>query len=327
MVTIADVARHAGVAPSTVFYVLTGKRSISAETRTRVHDSIAELGYRPLAGAQAGRRDPVDVLALVLPAREVQLPVVTRLITSVAAAARRHDMNVLLLTEDRRAAGLRRAADSTRVNGFLVLDAKGAGERVAMLTELGRPTVLIGQRRAGVTCVDLDHEAAGARCVNHLADLGHRSIGFLGAPSAQRTLAGFSAAAMHRGVVGTALPVEAGPESVVRTTNALLRAHPEITALVVHDESVLHRLVDCVPPGIAVVAICQDEPAEQLSLTAVELSAEELGRRAADLLVALIGGATPPPLTLVPPRLVQRTSLPAPRTEVVSISRAGRRAR
>lgn len=329
MVTIADVARHAGVAPRTVFYVLTGKRSISAETRTRVHDSIAELGYRPPAGVQAARRDPADVLALVLPLRQLQLPMITRLITSIAAAARRHGLNVLLLTEDHHSGGLRRAVSGAKVNGFLVLDADGAAERVALLAELGRPTVLIGQRRAEkrVPCVDLDYEAAGARCANHLADLGHRSIGFLGAPGAQRTLAGFTATAMRRGVVGTSLPVEAGRESVARTTNALLRANPEMTALVVYDESVLHRVVDCLPPDIAVVAVCQDEPAEQLSLTSVELSADDLGRCAADLLVAMLGGATPPPLTLVPPRLVERTTLPAPRTEVVSISRAGRRAR
>ena len=48
MVTIADVARHAGVSSSTVSYVLSGKRAISEETRRRVQSSVQELGYHLL---------------------------------------------------------------------------------------------------------------------------------------------------------------------------------------------------------------------------------------------------------------------------------------
>ncbi|GAB2805211.1 LacI family DNA-binding transcriptional regulator [Lentzea nigeriaca] len=326
MVTIAEVARHAGVAPSTVFYVLTGKRPISSETTTRVHDSMIELGYRLPAGARTVRRDRADVVALVLPPGEVHLPPVTRLVGSVAVAARGHRMDVLLVTPGRDAAGLRRAASSTRVNGFLVLEGEGAGERVRVLRELGRSSVLIGRSEKDLMCVDLDFEAAGARCVDHLADLGHRGIGFLGASRAgvtQRTFAGFGTAAMRRGVVGTALPVAADPGSVASAVG-VLRAYPEMTALVVHNEVPLGRVIDClrarhlrVPQDIAVVAVCPDEPVERTAppLTSVELSAEDLGSRAVDLLVAVTGGARPPALTLVPPRLVRRAScsLPVPR--------------
>ena len=47
MATLADVARHAGVAMSTVSYVLSGKRSVSEDTRQRVQRSIEELNYHP----------------------------------------------------------------------------------------------------------------------------------------------------------------------------------------------------------------------------------------------------------------------------------------
>ena len=53
MVTIGDVASRAGVSRSTVSYVLSGKRSISAETRRRIEDAIRELGFTPNAGARA----------------------------------------------------------------------------------------------------------------------------------------------------------------------------------------------------------------------------------------------------------------------------------
>jgi DNA-binding LacI/PurR family transcriptional regulator len=70
MATLADVARHAGVAASTVSYVLSGKRSVSEETRERVAQSIKLLGYQPHAGARALASAKSNVLALVLPLEE-----------------------------------------------------------------------------------------------------------------------------------------------------------------------------------------------------------------------------------------------------------------
>ena len=66
MVTIADVAKHAGVSSSTVSYVLSGKRAISEQTRLRVESSVRELGYHPNAGARAlaGRGAKVTVADL-----------------------------------------------------------------------------------------------------------------------------------------------------------------------------------------------------------------------------------------------------------------------
>src|SRR5688500_15808318 len=53
MATIEDVARAAGVSRSTVSYALSGKRTISQETRTRIERAIAELGFTVNAGARA----------------------------------------------------------------------------------------------------------------------------------------------------------------------------------------------------------------------------------------------------------------------------------
>lgn len=332
MVTIADVARHAGVAPSTVSYVLTGKRSISASTKSRVEESIRLLGYHPHAGARALASNRANVLALVLPLRDgMHMPVLMRFVISVVAAARRYSQDVLLVTADQGAAGIRRVAGSAQVDGLLVMDVEMNDERVPVLRELGRPSVLIGYPADtnGLTCVDLDFQAAGARCVDYLADLGHRYIGFLGAPKvvyrrntgfAHRTMGGFSAGAMRRGISSTTLPIEEDYDSVLGAVSGLLRQHPETTALVVHNEAALGWVVTSlralgrkVPEDVAVVAICPDELAEQMSpaLTSVQLPAEELGEQAVRLLMTKLDGSTAPPLTLLPPRLVDRASADA----------------
>ncbi len=317
MVTIAEVARHAGVAPSTVSYVLTGKRSISADTRSRVRESVRVLGYHHV-GPRARPVNRANVLALVLPPGQgIGSPMEARFVAAAVAQARRHEMDVLLMTEC--GDGARRSGGS---DGFLVMDVNP--ERVALLRGFGKPVVLVGQQVAakGFTCVDLDFEAAGARCVDHLADLGHDYVGFLGGPSggyrrssgfSHRIMAGFSAAAMRRGIATTAMPAEEDRESVSRTVSAMLRAHPAMTALVVQNEAAagwVAPVLRATGDDLAVVAVCPDAQAAQLSppLTSVHLPVEELAGRAVEILVAVLGGAQVPPSTLLPPRLTERFS-------------------
>ncbi len=329
MVTIADVARHAGVAPSTVSYVLTGRRSISSATKARVEASVRALGYHPHAGARSLASNRANVLALVLPMREgMHMPVLMQFVVAVATAARRHDHDVLLVTADQGAAGLRRVAGSAQVDGLLVMDVEMHDERVPILRDLDRPSVLIGfpADAAGLTCVDLDFAEAGSRCVDHLADLGHTYVALVGAPRAvyqrdtgfaHRTMAGFSAAAMRRGVSSTTLPTEPDHESVRVAITGLLERHPGVTGLVVHNEAALPSVVEVlrslgrkVPDDVAVIAICPDDQAERLMppLTSVAVPAEQLGHHAVALLMAKLDRTPTPPLTLLPPRLTERAS-------------------
>jgi transcriptional regulator with XRE-family HTH domain len=90
MVTIADVARRAGVSTSTVSYVLNGRTSVSDATRRRVQRSVAELGYHPNAGAKA-------------------------------LAGRRHACDVLLITSDEGPEGVRRVAASGLADGVILM--------------------------------------------------------------------------------------------------------------------------------------------------------------------------------------------------------------
>src|SRR2546423_7781793 len=114
MVKIADVASHAGVSISTVSYVLSGKRPISEATRSRVQASIRALGYHPHAGARALASSRSNVIALVMPLRQgVHVPVVMQFVIAVVASARRHDHDVLLVTQDEGERGLRRVVHSS----------------------------------------------------------------------------------------------------------------------------------------------------------------------------------------------------------------------
>ncbi|WBB76549.1 LacI family DNA-binding transcriptional regulator [Micromonospora sp. WMMD1128] len=324
-VTIADVARHAGVAASTVSYVLSGKRTISATTRGRVLASVRALGYHPNAGARALASRKANVIALVLPLRTgMQVPVVMRFATAVVTTARRYDHDVLLVTADEGPAGLHRIAGSALVDGVLLMDVELEDSRVPLLRELALPGVLIGHPAdsTGLACVDLDFRRAGELCVEHLAAAGHRRVALLGAPAAvydrgtgfaHRTRDGVVAAAARLGVDAVTRSCEEGPAAVRRDLAALLDAHPDVTGLVVQNESAVGPVLAAlpllgrrVPQDVAVVAVCPDELAEPSGLTCVPVPAEEVGRQAVTLLMRRLRDEPVPEVTLLEPRLTVR---------------------
>lgn len=334
MVKITDVARHAGVSPSTVSYAISGKRPISEETRRRVEEAIRELGYRPHAGARALASSRSNVLALVIPLRAgIHVPVVMRFAVSVVTTARRYDHDVLLLTQEEGDDGLRRVADTALVDALIVMDVQLHDPRLPLLRSLERPSVMIGfpADSEGLTCIDLDFKAAGEACVEHLARLGHRVVALVGSPPevyvrqtafAQRVVQGFTAAADRSGLASSVHPCEASPAAARRVAEQLLREQPALTGVVVHNEPILEPLIDAfeqlglrVPGDLSVTAICPDELAEsvRVPVTSVALPSAEVGEQAVQLLMKKLGGAAVPEATLLPPTMTQRAST-APRT-------------
>ncbi|MBC7268730.1 MAG: LacI family DNA-binding transcriptional regulator [Streptomyces sp.] len=334
MVKITDVARHAGVSPSTVSYALSGKRPISEETRRRVEDSIRALGYRPHAGARALASSKSNVLALVVPLRAgIHVPVVMEFAVSVVTTARAHDHDVLLLTQEEGEDGLRRVADTALVDALILMDVQLDDPRLPLLRSLERPSVMIGfpADAEGLTCIDLDFRAAGELCVDHLAALGHRVVALVGSPPevyvrgtafAQRVVQGFTAAADRHRLSSVVHPCEASPAAARAAAERLLREQPALTGVVVHNEPVLEPLIDTfeqlglrVPGDLSVTAICPREQAEsvRVPVTSVALPSTEIGTRAVELLMGKLGGEAVDEATLLPARLTVRAST-APRT-------------
>jgi DNA-binding LacI/PurR family transcriptional regulator len=329
LVKISDVARHADVSPSTVSYVLSGKRSISEQTRRRVLDSIAALGYHPHAGAGALASSRSNVIALVVPLRSgIYVPVLMRFATAVVTAARGYGRDVLLLTQDEGVAGLQRVTGAALVDAIIVMDVEAHDVRLPLLRGLRLPAVLIGfpADPAGLTCIDLDFEAAGRAAAEHLAAAGCRDVALIGAPPevyqrgtryAQRTQAGFERAAWAHGLHPATWPCDLTPGVARATVASLLAQRPKLDGIVVHNESALGPLLEAlrlagrrVGEDLSVVAMCPDSLAEQATppLTSIAIPADEVGRQAVGLLMAKLDGQPVPGATLLAPQLTVRAS-------------------
>jgi DNA-binding LacI/PurR family transcriptional regulator len=338
VVTSSDVARVAGVSQSTVSYVMSGRRSISAKTRQRVEAAIEQLTYQPNAGARALASQRTQVIGLVVPfGPGADTTGLLPFIETIAGCVRDEDHDVLLVTANEGSAGLSRLAGRSLCDAIVMMDIEADDPRIPVAAALQIPVILIGvpDDSAGLCCVDLDFPLAGRMAVAELAALGHDQVVLIGHPAevverdinfVRRFQRGAAAAAAAHGlphhVVAPVPPGRAGAEAAVEEA---LRHGGERPGIVVPNsqavQPVLQALLDRGrTPGrdLSLIGVCTDTAAEASTpaVTNVSLEPRDVSRRAMQTLFRLLDRRREPPaelVDLVVPRLTRRqTTLPAP---------------
>ncbi len=307
MVTRADVARHAGVAPSTVSYALNGGRSISESTRERIQAAMTDLGYSPnaMAAGLAGGRS--HLLAMLLPStdRRVSDSDLAYLIAAGDEARRLGYELILLTTERHDLADIGTLHRRGLTDGVLLMDVLLEDVRVTMLQQAGIPFALIGRTAdPDLPHADRDFEQDAHVCVDHLVGLGHRYAGLITSPERSFTkgygavvrpveaLRGHaSSAGLHLTLLPCEATVDAGREAL-----ASLRAHqPDATAVIslideatmgVYHEAQAKGLT--IPDDLSVISMTVSPQRGAFfspGLTAIGPPARAIGRAAARALI------------------------------------------
>jgi LacI family transcriptional regulator len=178
-VRMADVARMAGVSVSTVSHVLNSTRFVADETRGRVEDAAASLGY--LLRRRESPVGPTIGLALT----GASNPYLSELILGVESEARRAGYAMLFCDTHDEAHTERDAVTllmSRRVDGVVLAPTEGADQlTLPLLAKQHVPFVLVDRFAPDVACdqVGTDSETAACQLVEHLVKLGHTQIGML----------------------------------------------------------------------------------------------------------------------------------------------------
>jgi len=337
-VTIKDVARAAGVSPSTVSRVISDHPRISQATKERVRRVMKELGYHPNAIARSLVTQSSRTIGLVLSrAAETALanpffPEVIRGIGAVANQARYALLLSTSLTPQEELDECVEMLESHRVDGVILLASRVKDRLVARLVQEGHPFVVVGRvpQGEGVWWVNTDNTQAAREAVEHLLALGHRRIGCLaGDPDylvTQDRVAGYRQALEEAGI-----PFD---PHLVRYTDfsrdqgwaaarELLQQTPQPTAFFATDDLLAWGAVQAagdlglaVPGQVSVVGFNDDPLSAYVAppLTTVRVPIFELGRVAAQLLLERLQNPDAPARqVLVPTELVVRRSTgPAP---------------
>jgi DNA-binding LacI/PurR family transcriptional regulator len=329
--TIEDVARRAGVSRSTVSYALSGKRTISRETRERIEASIAELGFTPNAGARALATSQKMVIGLFVQFFEDEFsPAMLQYVLPISDAAREAGYDILMVTEADGAHAVKRISGSEMVDGVILLNVAHEDPRLPVMSSMRQPGSMVGLPRhpEGFDVFDLDFAEAGRILVDHLAERGHRDIVLItprehvyerGGAYAWR----FSDAALRRaasyGIRVRSYFGETQQPAVNRQINEILDAQ-DGTALIVHNDAVIAALPWVlasrgvrVPDDLSVVGIFSEDFGRMFSLpyTAVESSPDKLGRLAVQALVRRMQApedAGAPEVELIAPCVTDRGS-------------------
>lgn len=334
--TIEDVARVAGVHPSTASRVLRGvtSQSVSESTRARIEDAARLLEYRPNAMARGLRLRTSNTIALVSPyieslgfseiTRGIQAGTTSRGMSLLTAFA--DDQNRESLRHDLVAGG--------RVDGILAAFGLQKDPTVKELARSGVPLVTVNRRVEGVDAsVVVQDELASRIAVEHLAGLGHRRIGHvsgqLGTDTAARRESGFRAACQERGLIVSRGTVVSGGYSdtggyaaagAIMAVPAHLRPSAIIAADPLSALGTIKHLREAgyrLPEDVSVISLNDHSVLGyiQPALTAVRLPFFEMGRAASEMLIGMIHGAD-----------AQRLVIDSPRPELVvraSTARAG----
>ena len=312
MVTIADVAAHAGVGAGTVSRVLNDSPRVSETTRARVLAAIEALDYRPNPLARGLSRGRCQTLGVVVPFF-THASAVERLRGVVAALdGSRYDL-VLFNVEtpvhrDEHFATLTRR---DRADGLLIMSLPPTPSSLHRLASSGVPTVLLDTRGAGVPAVVTDDVEGGRLATRHLLDLGHDRVGFLG-DDPSNPLGFRSSTAREQGyreslaAAGLAIRDEHvlhGPHvrSVARELAHRLLATPDPpTAVFAASDTQALGVLEAarsagltVPGDLSVVGFDDVEVSSYAGLTTVRQPLFESGRRAAELLLDSLAAEEP----------------------------------
>lgn len=305
--SIKDVAAAAGVSLGTVSNVLNRPDRVSRPTRERVEQAMRQLGFVRNESARQLRAGRSSVIAYVM--LDASNPFFTDVAQGIEAAAEGAGLSLFLCNSDQRAdrelTYLHRLQEQ-RVQGILITPVDPDEPALDEIVRHGTPVVIVDRVRSvdSHCSVAVDDVLGGQIAVDHLLDLGHERIAFVGGPErigqvrdrrtgARRALEAARRSADDLVVVATeALTVAEGRSAGERIAGMKTGSRPT-AAFCANDLVALGLLQQCVALGLRVpedLAIVGYDDIDYAAAAAVPLTSVrqprfDLGHTAAQFLL------------------------------------------
>lgn len=328
MVSIYEIARQAGVSPSTVARALSGKGYCSAEKKQRILELAKKLDYSPSHAARTLKSNITSKVLFCIP--DIYNPFYFRMIRGVSEVLEKHDY-LPLLCPTRGEAGLElRMLQNLREgwgDGMVFVSFNFTPDNIAAVNAAQRPVVLTNNYPEGpddrFDAVYIDTVEGIAMSCRHFIAQGIRDIGYIGGSPAVQTgrerLAGYTQALREAAIPMTADWILDGDFSTVSGETAMRRLaalpkRPE-ALVVANDLMAIGALKVCrelhirVPEDLAIIGMDDSDSAQLIGLSSVRMREDEIGRLAAELLMdRILSGPRPRRTLRLQPELSLRAS-------------------
>ena len=328
-VTLKELARQAGVHPSTISRIVNDdpRLRVSEDTRKRVKNLLDKTGYRPDGMARGLKLRQSFVLGVLIP--DVLNPLFAAIFRGVEDVALEHGYTVILSSTDGqpdRERDVLLALQARRIDGMVVASASLRDPSVRWLRQQPIPHVLVNRYSdLKDPFVGTDDETGARIATQHLISLGHKRIAHLAGSQRVSTAVlrrrGYLAALKAAGIQPDPnLVVEAGliaGGGVSATRRLLALRNPPTAAVAVNDVAAIgaydavEQLGLKIPKDLAVTGYNDVPLAGRLrpGLTTIRVPAVEFGRESARLLLEqLTTGKVSTKRIVLPPHLVVRGS-------------------
>jgi LacI family transcriptional regulator len=332
-IKLSDVAREAGVSTASVSRVLNRDLRVNPRIRDQVQAAVERLGYRPNSAARALASRKFQKIGAIVPT--LQNPAFA---AGVEALQHRlgHEGYALIVASSDYNPEIElmqaRMLMSVGVDAMMLIGFDHLPALYDLLDESAVPFVNAWaiDRSSDRPCVGFDNRAAAAGLTRYLIDLGHRAFAVVSGirksnDRASERVAGIGEALAERGLelrLGRLIEV---PYRIFESQLALraLMAEPERPTAIIcgNDIQAFGVLIECqslgirVPETVSVAGFDDLDFAAHINppLTTVQVPAEEIGKRAADYLLARLSGKPSLGLTEIRTNLLVRASTGPPR--------------
>jgi len=327
-VTIKDVAKRAGVAPSTVSRVLTGSPGVGEKTRSHIRKILEEMGYRPNAAARGLVQSKNRAIGLVVPcglSLYFGNPYFTEVVSGIAEMAATRGYHLVLYTPPPQGKEGPLITDR-RTDAFIVMGTKEEDPLLPSLQEWGVPLVLVNRRGPqlpGMYYVDAANREGGRLAAEYLASRGIEKVAILKGPGdipvAQDRFLGFlEGCGTHNLEVCAELAGEFLEERAYALVRDMITSEGLPQAFyATNDMMAIGCMRACrdmgieVPHRVSVIGFDDIRSAVLVSpaLTTIRLPTYKMGAEAAQVAIDLAEGSPAKGLTVLPVEIVKRDSV------------------
>lgn len=309
-VTSHDVARRAGVSRATVSLVLNRSESVtlSKETRERVLQAAADLGYKPNSAGRMLVSGLTETVGLLVSDPSILLvdQYIPHLLYGIEKANREMGFHVLVEGLEARdeAGAYDNLVESRRIDGLIVVNPRAGDKALVSLIDKGFPLVLVGSvRHPAEVSVTFTTRGVIGEAVDHVVGLGHRRVGAIAFAPRDFVSTNARLTALDAGLRqhGLALDDDAvgdanfSAESGYHAAKALLTRRPDLTAIFAGNDTIAigvmnaaHELGRRVPDDLSIVGFDDLPFARWLTppLTTIRTDGVRQGMIAAEMLFA-----------------------------------------
>lgn len=307
-ITIADVAKSAGVSAATVGRVVGGYGTVSSKTRDKVMQAIAELGYSPNVVAQGLRSRKTKTIAVVI--GSISNSFFANMVNAIENEADEYGYNVIICnTNEDPELEMKQIVNlqARMIDGIILSSAWPVGSmkpEKESVYHCGVPVVMVDRRVEGLDfdVIESENFAGSYKTTNYLIALGHRKIGILGTgnySTINDRIAGYKQALADRKIEFQPRRVltprrKKNQYNTMEIDNFFL-SNRDMTAVMILNNSLaetallrLDHLAAYDRDKLSI--ICWDDAGmnKLLGLTTVQQFPEEIGREAAKRVIGLI---------------------------------------